>query len=247
MTGTVYLVGAGPGPKDLLTLRAARLLEEADVVLHDALVGADVLALARNARLFDVGKRANRPSTPQRFICRLLVRLASRHKTVIRLKGGDPGVFARAVEELDACRRAGLPVVIVPGVSAAFAAAADAGVPLTARGLARSVAFVTPALAAAGGDDLHWARAAAAAETAAVYMGASQAGRVVEGLKRFGIPDSRAVALVENAGAPDVRVLTARLADVPLLVERLGGGPSVMIIGEVAARAAAVDVAAVAA
>lgn len=234
MSGTVYLVGAGPGPRDLLTLRAARLLEEADVVLYDALVSADVLGLARTARWVDVGKRGNRPSTSQHFICRLLVRLAARHKVIVRLKGGDPGLFARAAEELDACRAAGVPVEIVPGVSAVFAAAADAGIPLTARGRSRSVAFVTPVFARGHGDDFHWARAAAAAETAAIYMGAQQAGRVVEGLMRFGLAANRSVAIVENAGAHDRRIIRTRLADVPNAVEALGTGPSVMIIGDVA-------------
>lgn len=235
MTGAVYLVGAGPGPRDLLTLRAARLLEEADVVLHDALVSADVLALARNARLFNVGKRGHRPSTPQRLICRLLVRLASRHKLIVRLKGGDPGVFGRAVEEMQACRDAGIPVTVVPGVSAAFAAAADAGIPLTARGLSRSVAFVTPARAPGESDDLHWAKAAAAAETAVIYMGASHARHVVDALARHGVALTRPAAVIENAGSPDATVLKARLADIPALVATLGDGPILMIVGDVAA------------
>ncbi len=247
MTGTVYLVGAGPGPADLLTLRAARLLEQADIVLHDALVSPEVLALARTAKLFDVGKRGHRPSTPQRFICRLLVRLASRGKLVVRLKGGDPSMFARAAEEIDTCREAGISVVIVPGISAAFAAAADAGFPLTARGVSRSVAFVTPALAPGEGDDLHWARAAAAADTAAVYMGAVQAAHVVACLTRLGVPASRDVAVIESAGSARASVHRTILRDVPAVVETLGGGPAIMIIGDVVAVAALGKQAAVAA
>lgn len=235
MTGVVYLVGAGPGPADLLTVRAARLLDSADVVLHDALVGPEVLALAAKAKLLNVGKRAKRPSTPQKFICRLLVRLAARHKVVVRLKGGDPGMFARAAEEIAACRDAGITAVIVPGISAAFAAAADAGFPLTARGISRSVAFVTPALALGVDDDLRWAQAAAAADTAAVYMGRSRAAHVVACLTRFGVPATRPVALIENAGLEHAVITRTALCDVPAVAETLGEGPMMMIIGEVAA------------
>lgn len=239
MTGTVYLVGAGPGPADLLTLRAARLLAEADVVLHDALVSVEVLALAHKAKLVDVGKRGHRPSTSQRFICRLLVRLASRHQRVVRLKGGDPAIFARAAEEIEACREAGISVVIVPGVSAALAAAADGGFPLTARGVSRAVAFVTPALAPGESDDLQWAKAAAAADTAAVYMGASQAAHVVACLTRLGVPATRAVAVVQNAGSDGAVISRTILRDVQSVVDTLGAGPTIMIIGDVAAVAAA--------
>jgi len=235
MSGTVYLVGAGPGAADLLTVRAARLLEAADVVLHDALVGDEVLALARKAKLYDVGKRGNRPSTSQKLICRLLARLASRHHIVVRLKGGDPGLFGRALEEIEACRAVNVPVVIVPGISAAFAAAADAGMPLTARGHARSVAFVTPAVARRGHDDLHWARAAAAAETAVIYMGASEAARVAAILVEHGIPPHRSVALVENAGRAERKIVRGALADLPHLAGSLGDGPALMVIGEVTA------------
>ena len=116
MSGTVYLVGAGPGAADLLTLRAARLLSEADVVLYDALVSAEVLALATKAKLYNVGKRANRPSMDQRLISRLLVRMGLRYQNVVRLKGGDPHLFGRATEEIEACRAAGIAITTVPGV-----------------------------------------------------------------------------------------------------------------------------------
>jgi len=240
MSGTVYLVGAGPGAADLLTLRAARLLAEADVVLHDALVSADVLALAPQAKLYNVGKRANRASVDQRFICKLLVRLAGRHKTVVRLKGGDPNVFGRAGEELAACRKAGVPVVTVPGVSAAFAAAASLNSSLTSRGVSRSVTFVTPTTARGAAEAMHWADAAAAAETAVVYMGALQAERVAAALIARGVPAQRPVALVESASCPEERIVRGALADLSQLAAELGDGPAIMIIGEAVAEARAV-------
>src|SRR5438045_121829 len=144
MTGTVYLVGAGPGAVDLLTLRAARLLAEADIVFHDALVPAPILTLAARAEKVGVGKRCGRHLTAQRFINKRLVDAARQHRIVVRLKGGDPLLFGRAQEEIDYLRAHGIAVEIVPGVTAAFAASADLGVSLTQRGLARSVAFVTP-------------------------------------------------------------------------------------------------------
>lgn len=237
MSGTVYLVGAGPGAVDLLTLRAARLLAEADVVLHDALVSADVLALAPQAKLYNVGKRAGRPSVHQRLICRLLVRMGQRYPVVVRLKGGDPHLFARADEELDACREAGVPVVTVPGVSAGFAAASALGASLTSRGLSRSVAFVTPTAARGGQDNLHWARAASAAETAVIYMGAGQAERVRDALIERGVPSERPMALIESASLGEERIIRGLLADLPGLAAQLGEGPAVMVVGEVAASA----------
>ena len=244
MTGTVYLVGAGPGAVDLLTLRAARLLGEADVVLHDALVSADVLALAPQAKLYNVGKRANRPSVDQRFICRLLARLGQRHHTVVRLKGGDPHLFGRATEEIEACRAVGVPVVTVPGVSAAFAAASSLGVSLTSRGVSRSVAFVTPSAGRGEGDNQHWARAAAAAETAVIYMGAMQAERVRDALIERGVPLQRPVALIESVSWAQERVISGVLGDLPTLAAKLRDGPAIMIVGDVAASArAALDLA----
>lgn len=242
MSGAVYLVGAGPGAADLLTVRGARLLAEADVVLHDALVGDDVLALATNAKLYNVGKRANRPSMDQRFICRLLVRAAARHRIVVRLKGGDPHLFARSDEELKACRDAGIPVVTVPGVSAAFAAASVLGASLTSRGVSRSVAFVTPSAAPGRDDNEHWARAAAAAETAVIYMGAMHAERVRDALLARGVSVSRPVALVESASAEGQNVVRGRLSALTDLVDQLGQGPAIMIIGDIAAETlAAID------
>jgi uroporphyrin-III C-methyltransferase len=240
MTGTVYLVGAGPGAADLLTLRAARLLAQADVVLHDALVNADVLAIAAKAKKYNVGKRANKASVDQRFTCRLLTRLAMRHAIVVRLKGGDPNLFGRATEEMEACRAAGISVVSVPGVSAGFAAAASLGASLTQRTVSRSVAFVTPTTAHGACASAHWADAAATAETAVIYMGAQQAERVAQMLIARGVPASRPVALVENASSDQERIIRGVLNDLATLATALGDGPATILVGEVVAAAGAV-------
>jgi uroporphyrin-III C-methyltransferase len=239
MRGTVYLVGAGPGAADLLTLRAARLLAEADVVLHDALVSEDVLALAAKAKLYNVGKRAGRPSVDQRLICRLLVRMGERHGVVVRLKGGDPHLFGRATEEIDACRAAGIAVVTVPGVSAGFAAASALGASLTAREVSRSVTFVTPSVARGASADQHWAKAAAAADTAVLYMGAMHAERVARALIDGGLPAGRPVALVENASAAGERIVRGVLGDLASLAAQMGDGPTIIIVGEAFAEARA--------
>jgi uroporphyrin-III C-methyltransferase len=198
MSGKVYLVGAGPGAPDLLTLRAARLLGEADVVLHDALVHADTLALAAQAERIAVGKRCGRQSSAQRFINKRLVDAARRHRIVVRLKGGDPMLFGRAQEEISALEQAGIEYEVVPGVTAALAAAADLGVSLTQRGAARSVAFVTPRVGE-GEAPSQWARTVAAADTAVIYMGAGDAARVRSALLDAGVADRMPVALVESA------------------------------------------------
>src|SRR5689334_13457426 len=146
--GKVYLVGAGPGAPDLLTLRAADILKRADIVFHDALVRPETVALASRAECIAVGKRCGRHSTAQRFINKRLVNAAYKHAIVVRLKGGDPMLFGRAHEELDALAAAGIEFEIVPGVTAALAASADLGVSLTRRGTARSVVFLTPRVGA---------------------------------------------------------------------------------------------------
>src|SRR5580704_15674283 len=142
MNGTVYLVGAGPGAPDLLTLRAAKLLAAADIVFHDALVHPQTIALAVRAERIAVGKRCGKHSTAQKFINKRLVDAAQRHAVVVRLKGGDPMLFGRAQEEIAALAAAGIRCEVVPGVTAALAASAELGIALTQRGLARSIAFV---------------------------------------------------------------------------------------------------------
>lgn len=236
--GKVYLVGAGPGAADLITVRAARLLAQADIVFHDALIGDDVLDLAPNAEKVAVGKRCGAHSTSQRFINKRLVDAAAKHRVVVRLKGGDPMMFGRAQEELDALAEAGIDVEVVPGVTAALAASADLKRSLTLRGVARSVAFVTPRIGE-GEDVADWADAAAAADTVAIYMGAGDAEAVAGALIARGRAPSTPVALIENASRADRRVTSGTLATLPALAAARGDGPALIVAGEVVRGAAA--------
>jgi len=238
VSGTVYLVGAGPGAPDLLTLRAARLLGEADIVFHDALVHPGTLALAARAEKVAVGKRCGRHSTVQQFINKRLIDAARRHKVVVRLKGGDPMLFGRAQEELDALSAAGIRCEVVPGVTAALAASAELGVSLTRRGVSRSVAFVTPRVGA-GEKDNDWLRVALAAETVALYMGAGEAGAIAAALIAAGKPAATPVAIAESVSLDDSKVVAGELKDLAALAERRGNGPALLLIGEVWARLAA--------
>ena len=230
MTGTVYLVGAGPGAPDLLTLRAARLLEQADVVFHDALLHPGTLALARRAAVISVGKRCGRRATAQRSIERRLVDAARRHRVVVRLKGGDPMLFGRAQEEIDALRAAGIRFEVVPGVTAAFAASAALAVPLTRRGVARSLTLATPRVGAGqcAGD---WAAGVLAADTAALYMAGRCAREAASELIARGADPETPVAVVENASLPGQRAFAARLCDLARAGFEVSGGPAVAILG----------------
>ncbi len=230
--GKVYLVGAGPGAPDLLTLRAAEILKRAELVFHDALVHPQTLALAARARKILVGKRSGRHSTAQSFINKRLVDAARKHGVVVRLKGGDPLLFGRAQEEIDALRKAGIDFEIVPGVTAATAASAELGVSLTRRGLARHVAFVTPR-AAQGERENDWAASVLAADTAVIYMGAGLAEGISVELIARGKPKATPLVLVESATLPERRILRGTLADLPALALQAGDGPAVVLLGEV--------------
>ena len=235
MSGTVYLVGAGPGAPDLLTLRAARLLGEADIVFHDALVPAEILALARRATCIAVGKRCGRFATAQRFINKQLADAARKHRVVVRLKGGDPMLFGRAQEELSYLRSQGIDVEVVPGVTAALAASAELGISLTQRGRSRSVAFVTPRVGA-GEAPSNWLPAALAADTAVIYMGAGDAAAISAALLAAGKPARTPVAIVADVSLPDGRAAYGTLAELPKLAELAGGAPAVILIGEIYGR-----------
>jgi uroporphyrin-III C-methyltransferase len=243
--GTVYLVGAGPGAPDLLTMRAVRLLERADIVFHDALVHPGTLAIAARAELVAVGKRCGKHSTAQRFINKRLVDAAQRHAVVVRLKGGDPMLFGRAQEEIDALDAAGVPWDIVPGVTAALAAAAEVGVSLTQRGVARSVAFATPRVGE-GEQASDWVRSIAAADSGAIYMGVGQAATIAAALIAAGKAASTPIAVVENASLPQARTQFLTLAQLPQLDASAWSGPATILFGPQfasAARAAAPGVA----
>jgi uroporphyrin-III C-methyltransferase len=234
----VYLVGAGPGAPDLLTLRAARLLARAEVVFYDALVHPETLALAARAATVAVGKRCGRHSTAQRFINKRLVDAARRHSVVVRLKGGDPMLFGRAQEEIDALRAAGIEFEVVPGVTAALAASAEIGVSLTERGVARSVTFATPRVAPDARES-GWDEAVANADTAAVYMGAREAAAVAAALLARGKPGTLPVVAVESASLPGARRWYTTLAGLPRLADESFSGPVMLLLGEVFAEALA--------
>ena len=242
--GIAHIVGAGPGDPDLLTLRAAQLLQEADAILHDALVPEAILKRARrDAEFVSVGKRKGQPSWAQADIEAELVRRVRAGQTVVRLKAGDPFVFGRGAEEVDALRAAGLPVTVVPGITAALGCAASAGIPLTDRRYASAVTFVTGQNA--DGNDAAWPALAAQGHTLAIYMGATEAASVRDRLLDAGAAPTTPVAIVENGTRPDGRVTTGRLADLARLAAthlsaRGDAGPSLIIVGEVAARAALV-------
>ena len=235
--GKVYLVGAGPGAPDLLTLRAAEILMRADIVFHDALVHPQTLELAARAEKIAVGKRSGRHSTAQKFINKRLVDAARDHDVVVRLKGGDPTLFGRAQEEIDALRATGIAFEIVPGVTAATATAAELGVSLTLRGFARHVVFVTPR-AAKGERENDWAASVLAADTAVIYMGAGLAETITTELIRRGKRGDTPLALVESASLADRQALLGTLADLPELARRAGPGPTVLLLGEVLRNAA---------
>lgn len=234
--GTVYLVGAGPGSPDLLTLRAARLLENARLIVHDGLVDPAVLDMARvDARLISVAKRRANHTMPQDEINALLVREALTGHDVVRLKGGDPFIFGRGGEEAEACRAAGVPVEIVPGISAAIGAAAAAHIPLTHRDDASIVSFV--AGQCKGLTEQDWAGLAGKGRTLVIYMGVKTAPMIAEKLMEDGLAPEMPVAVIENAARPAMRVLRGPLAGLPALVEEHQvKSPAVIVIGEVTNR-----------
>ncbi len=234
--GKVYLVGAGPGAPDLLTLRAAELLRRADIVFHDALVHPETLVLAARALKIAVGKRCGRHSTAQRFINKRLIDAAGKYQVVVRLKGGDPLLFGRAQEEIDALEQAGIAYDIVPGITAALAASAAVATSMTRRGVSRNVTFVTPRFGD-GQEDHDWARSVMAADTCAIYMGVGQAARIAATLIARGASPRWPVVVVENASLPDERRITVPLAELGTVAALCLSGPAIILAGEVYARA----------
>ena len=234
--GTIFLVGAGPGDRDLLTLRAARLIESADVLVHDGLVSEDILAMASpDARLISVAKRRARHTLPQEDINALLIREAKAGRDVVRLKGGDPLIFGRGGEEAEDARAAGVAVEIVPGVSAANAAAAATQIALTHRDAASIVSFV--AGQCKGLSDQDWSGLAGKGRTLVIYMGVKTAPQIAEKLMADGLTPDMPVAVIENAARPNMRVVRGALAALPDLVERHAiRSPALIVIGDVTAR-----------
>ena len=235
--GEVYLIGAGPGDPDLLTIRAQQLLQQADVVLYDRLVSEVILGRARrDAEKINVGKVPGQHDVPQARINELLLHHAQRGLRVARLKGGDPFVFGRGGEELGVLRAAGIPTVVVPGITAGLGAAASSGIPLTHRGVSQTVTFVT----ATGkqGSQLNWAGLAYPNQTVVFYMSAAQIDFIVERLQAHGLADTHPAALVERATWPEQRVLTTTLGALAALARAAElKSPTLLIVGEVTALA----------
>ena len=231
MAGKVYLIGAGPGAADLITVRGARILAQADVVLHDALVTAEMLALCPQAEKIAVGKRAGKTSAQQESINRQLVDCARKYGVVVRLKGGDPMLFGRADEELHALEAAGIAVEVVPGITTAFAAAASSKQPLTKRGVARSVAFFTSSSAPDHSTPLTFPDC----DTLVQYMGGREAVQTAQALLALGRPVSTPVLAIENCSLPEERILHLTLGE---LRNGLTGfaGPVLVVIGEAMAQ-----------
>jgi len=232
MIGKVYLVGAGPGAPDLITLRGAELLKRAGIVFYDALVHPETLAFAPQAKLVAVGKRCSRISTDQRFINRNLVEAAAKYAVVVRLKGGDPMLFGRAQEEIEALAAAGVGCEVVPGVTSALAASAEIGVSRTRRGASRSVTFATPRVGE-GEDTSDWAPSVASADTAVLYMAAGQAAEIARVLEEQGMPAATPVMIVENASLPNARQIGTTLRGLRESVDLQVGGPALLFFGEV--------------
>ena len=231
----VHLVGAGPGDADLLTLRAARLLQLADVLVHDRLIGEGVLELANpKAQRIDVGKAAGRHALSQGEINQLLVELAATDRVVVRLKGGDPFVFGRGGEEVIHLLRHGIGVEVVPGVTAALGCAAAAGIPLTHRGLARSVRFVTGHCRADEPLDLDWAGLADPETTLVVYMGHAQIREIASRLRAHGLSKATPVAAITDGCDRRQRVVRTTLEHVAdAATGSRPGGPTLFVIGRV--------------
>jgi uroporphyrin-III C-methyltransferase len=233
--GRVSLVGAGPGDPELLTLRAVRAIKSADVILYDALIERTILDLARrDARQIHAGKRCGRHAMAQTAINRLIVQHAAAGGHVVRLKGGDPFIFGRGGKELDELRAAGIEVEVIPGITAACAAAARLGIPLTHRDTARTLHFVTGHGSDGFVPELEWRTLASGEGTVAAYMAGRTIDRVAARLIAAGLPGSTPAVAVENASRPGERRLYGTLAELPAELARVGfEGPTLVLIGKV--------------
>jgi uroporphyrin-III C-methyltransferase len=233
-TGFVWLVGAGPGAADLITVRGLRLLERAEVVVYDELAGRDLLNLCPpTCEFHSVGKRAGAHSASQPEINALLVALGTAGRKVVRLKGGDPMIFGRVGEEIEALRAAGIPFEIVPGVTAATASGAMAQLPLTHRDYSSAVVFVTGHQCAANTSALDWGALAKLRATLCFYMGVRRLPEIAHNLIAHGTPADMPLALVCEATLPTQKILVGTLANAEALAAGLAGQPALVVVGEV--------------
>ena len=235
--GAVHLVGAGPGDPELLTRKAYRLLQTADIVFYDRLVSSEILDLIRrDADRISVGKARSEHSVPQSEIHQLMIEAAYAGKSVVRLKGGDPFIFGRGGEELEALLEAGIDAQIVPGISAALGCAASAGLPLTHRDHAQSLVFVTGHKKSGGLPDLDWQSLAKPAQTVVVFMGVGTAPHISKHLMLAGRLGSTPVAIIQNGTRQDQSITYGTLGDLPSLITRHDvRAPALLVIGEVSA------------
>ncbi|MDO9321478.1 MAG: uroporphyrinogen-III C-methyltransferase [Pseudomonas sp.] len=242
MNGKVWLVGAGPGDPELLTLKAVRALQQAQIVMIDDLVNPAVLEHCTNARVISVGKRGGCRSTPQAFIHRLMLRYSRQGKCVVRLKGGDPCIFGRGSEEADWLQQFSIEVEMVNGITAGLAGATNCGIPLTLRGVSRGVTLVT----AHTQDDssLNWAALAQGGTTLVVYMGVAKLSEIQGSLLAGGMRNDMPVAMIENASLPTQRECRSSLAQMQLDAHSFQlKSPAILVIGEVAASSQAITLA----
>jgi uroporphyrin-III C-methyltransferase len=237
ISGKIYLVGAGPGDPDLLTLRAARLIAAADVIVHDGLIGDGILDMARSdAELVSVAKQRSRHSVPQDQINRILVREAQAGRLVVRLKGGDPFIFGRGGEEAEEARAAGVDVEVVPGVSAALGAAAEAMLPLTHRDASSAVSFVAGQCKGLAEQD--WSGLAGQGRTLVIYMGVATANDIADKLIADGVSPAMPVAVLERGTHKGSRAMRTLLADLGGMIGREAvKSPALIVVGEVVLRA----------
>lgn len=232
MTGKVFLIGAGPGDAELITLKAIKALQAADVVLLDDLVSRDLLQHAPQARVIEVGKRGGCKSTPQHFINRMMVALAEQGQTVARLKGGDPFLFGRGGEEMLALRAAGIPVAIIPGVTSGIAVPASIGIPITHREYTHGVTFVTGHTQ--NGDSPNWQALVDSGTTLVIYMGMKHIASIVNGLLAAGVPADMPVAAIQQGTLPEQRQVISQLHMLPMAIKQEGlASPTIIVVGEV--------------
>lgn len=235
-TAKVTLIGAGPGDPELMTLKAARALAEADVVLVDDLVNREILRHAPQARIIEVGKRGGCKSTPQHFINRMLIALAGQGQRVARLKGGDPFMFGRGGEEMLALRAAGIEVEIIPGITSGTAVPASIGIPVTHREYTHGVTFVTGHTR--DGASPNWRALVASGTTLVIYMGLKHLPQIVTGLLDAGLPGETPAAIIQQGTLPQQKQVVTDIASLPLAATQHGiVSPALIVVGEVVALA----------